>query len=141
MKPTGVRALIVFCDMKNTTSGDFPAIYAPMVNLEEQVMLERIDQKSEGECDDTAAQGPFECICHYLGRPAYYHNEKTFNEWIEENPGSGDPAATRMARSHLTWENYGKWDTDYIPKKLFDSSDHSVKVDTRYIYTIFLRFI
>jgi len=134
MMPKDVRALIILCDMQNTTSGDFPTLYSPMVSLAEQMMLETINQKSEGECEGTPDEGPFECICHYLGRPAYYHNEKTFEEWMKENPESGNPAASSMARTNLTWENYGKWATDHIPPK----KPHLIPLDTRYIYTIFL---
>jgi hypothetical protein len=121
----------------HTVCEGFPAVYAPVVNLVEQMMLEMIDQKSEGECEETAGEGAFECVCHYLGRPAYYHNQKTFEEWMTEQPGSGNTAASRMARAHLTWGNYGKWAKDRVPSKPFDSSHHFTTVNTRYMYTIF----
>jgi len=137
MAPADVRALIIVCDMHNTVSGDFPAVYAPVVDLAEQLMLETIDQKSEGECEETAGEGPFECVCHYLGRPAYYHNQETFEEWMTEDPGSGNPAASSMARDNLTWGNHGKWAKDRVPSSGRGMSHHFTTVNTRYMYTIF----
>jgi hypothetical protein len=125
--------------MQHPEREDFPTVYSPTVSLAEQMMLETIDLKSEGECEGTSGEGPFECICHYLGRPAYYHDLETFEAWMTEQPGSGNTFASPMARTNLTWENHGKWVKDLIPTKPISHSPsrRAVKVDTRYIYRIF----
>jgi len=104
---TDIQVMIVLSDMNSESV--HPILYTPKVTKEEIVMLKCVNMKSEGECEGTDTEGMFECVCHFLGNPAYYIDQPTFNEWMNCAPEDGYPVASALARSTLTWENYGRW--------------------------------
>jgi len=103
------RVLIQVVDHNN--SDEFIQSFAAPANDLEIHMLEAINGKSEGECEDTPDELSHLCVMHFLGKAAYYRNKEGFEAWLNGDPAEGYPGecAPQGAKALLTWANHGKW--------------------------------